>query len=221
MIDREEIQRQALALWERRADPRARGQLVLLALPYVRALAQRVMRSMRLHPSQETLDDLVAEACLKILTAAVDSYDPAHGSRWTTYCHQPALWAMNRWAKRFRSVISEPPKSRDVSIFNERLDLDDPEDPLTPVVERLRGSVEAPGVFADEDRARLYAAIAALDERERAVIEARLEGKTLIEVGAVTENTYHPESGGLSRERIRQIERDAVWRLRRLLKASE
>ena len=63
----------------------------------------------------------------------------------------------------------------------------------------------------DEAKNRELAdAIASLAPRERSILEQRLAGKTLQEIGEKI-------SGGRSRERVRQIESDAIRKIRRHL----
>ena len=80
-------------------------------------------------------------------------------------------------------------------------------DALAHVVAADLAEIEAPEVDVEtlELVAKLHAAIATLPDRVRVVVEARLEGATLREAGALI---------GVSGERARQVEQETIcaWR---------
>lgn len=80
-------------------------------------------------------------------------------------------------------------------------------DALAHVVAADLDAIEAPEVDVEtlELVAKLHAAIATLPDRVRVVVEARLDGATLREAGALI---------GVSRERAWQIEQKAICALR-------
>lgn len=177
---------------EQRADP---DRLVLHNTRLVVSIAKRyVDRGL-------PLADLVQEGLLGLMKAA-RRFDPARGWRFSTsatwWIRQAVVRALQDRSRLIRIPVRAAAK----------LDrLPDPACSLEPLIELLRAPAEK-----DEEPLREHVAWAlqALDERERTIVARRhgLDGKdpaTLAELGLAL---------GVSRERIRQIERRALEKLR-------
>lgn len=142
----------------------------------------------RVRPDHPDADEYRGVATLALVRAARD-YDPAKG-RFSTYACRAIINAVNcEWNYRHR-------KRRDA-----RRTVG-----LTDGVARWCGVRDKPGrMELDDERRdtmdRAATCLAALDERGADVLMRRASGMTLREIGADL---------GLSRERVRQIERDAI-----------
>jgi len=198
----------------RAGDRSALERLVRANRPYVLRLA-RAYRGRGV-----AFEDLVAEGNLGLLEAA-PRYAPARGTRFLTYA---TWWIRKRmlaaldgqartvrvpgrfWPSRWKGGMRPPPA----------VDL-----PLhglegAPVVERLR---DPAALHAEQDLlhreslSRMQAAVARLSAQERCVLDHRfgLQGdapRTLQETGVHLR---------ISRERVRQVEQQAIARLKRAL----
>ncbi len=169
-------------------------------------------------------EDLVGEGLVG-LVEAVSRFDPDRGTRFSTFAgpwiRKRVLLALYRqtkvvtpsayaWVRRRRETAAGKPVAPLVRI--ERLD--DPVGPGSPET-RLGRQADPRVVDAETELVRAEALrslrrfVVELPERERAILASRfgLDGsppKTLVEIGARM---------GLSRERVRQIERSAILRL--------
>lgn len=124
-------------------------------------------------------------------------FKPELGFKFSTYACRSILTVFSREVtrrKRFRDAEGHP---RDpVSLATRRGDLSDP-----------RGNAPPAGHVSDEVAEQFAIALAALDDRERFVVVMRItEGATLKEVGLIL--------GGLSKERVRQIQDKALAKCR-------
>lgn len=165
-------------------------------------------------PGVDPNDDDVWQAGALGLIRAVKDYDPSRGREFSTY----AYWWITSLIRRhaYDGLIHVPRRLLTRKAVGHKYH------PhvaaarrVGPIVSaRDEGAVNEPparprdAVAADERRAALLEAVARLPVRQRAVIEGRLEGRTLRAIGA---------SLGVSRERVRQHEADAHDGLRRML----
>lgn len=168
------------------------------------------------------LEDLLGEACMGLLEA-VARFDPDRGFRFMTY----AVWWVRRALVRAVSTQSRnvriprhraaaqdaPPWPREVSLADEGdaenpwsladlLEADD--EPLDDLVQR------------DEESRAVHEALDDLPDRQRYVLEQRF--------GLVTDETrtLKDVAGelGVTKERVRQIEGQALGKLERALRSS-
>lgn len=195
-------------------DRRALDRLVRAHLPYVRKVAGEF------RGRGVAYEDLVAEGSVGLLEA-VPRYTPAHGTRFITYAtwwirkrilaamegqarsvRVPGLFWPSRWKARTRPAAAV------------EIRLHGPDG--APLVEYLR---DPRAVHAEEDLVhreslhRMRSAVARLSAQERCVLDHRFglrgeEPRTLQETGAHLR---------LSRERVRQVEQQAIARLKRAL----
>lgn len=183
-------------------DRHARAHLVVSNLSFVLSIARRY-RGMGV-----PFEDLVADGALGLIEAS-HRFDPAYGTRFITYAtwwiRKRMLLALDRRSGCPGSPAAFP---REVPLEGEG---GGPLDYL------------ADGTAADGERtslrrerlAELDRALRGLDSRELEILRLRFgladdEQKTLAQVAAVV---------GVSRERVRQIERTALQTLRHMLEA--
>lgn len=184
-------------------------------LPQVRRLA-RTFRGLRV-----STEDLVAEGVLGLFEAA-SRFDPAHGVKFSTYASWWILKRMRESLGANASIVRIPryrrddgssrPYIRDVSL----------EEPA-----RVGGTLSLHDVLAEssiprpddelvreDGRRRLERLLESLPARHREVLVRRfgLDGRRPEPLAALAAEF------GLSRERIHQIEREAIERLRRLMR---
>lgn len=221
-------------------DPAIREQIILANTRLVRELASKF------HPrGAMTAEDLESEGFIGLMTA-VERFDPERGFKFSTYAtnwirqrisraladqaetiREPVHVQTKRaHAKRHAETEAKLPKtspsrpwrmiSLDKPILNE-FGSDDPDG------SSLADIIPAPQsqMFEDEIgerdylRSTLYAALATLSARERYVLTLRFglatEGQDCWTLEAVG------KSMNITRERVRQIERDALHELRRML----
>jgi RNA polymerase sigma factor (sigma-70 family) len=196
----------ALSAAAQRGDARAREQLIASQLPFVVYVAKQYQAR------GIDLEDLVQLGNVGLIRAAA-KFDPRKG-RFSTY----AGWWIRHFIRieleRHASQIRLPQRSN-------RKTKPKLEEAAERALAAIRKSVPAEEAFLiapdDRDRddlaesiAELRREVAALPERVRYVIESRLAGKTLKEIGGVLH---------VGRERVRQIEADAIAILRRRLGA--
>lgn len=202
--------------WRDERDLAARDRLVLAHLPLGRVLARRCKAR------GVGLDDLEQQAVLGLIKSA-DGFDPERGLRFGTY----ARWWVRtflddyvvRNARPVRPPLGRPRGERLSSIRTisfdqpaggeERSQLAEiiPDD--APLPDELAAAAIDGGTTSD----RLAAALAALDQRSRTVIESRFLGGAQLRVVG--------ERLGISKERVRQIESAALKRLRELIAEPE
>ena len=179
-------------------DWNARSRLVVSNLSFVLAIARRY-RGM-----QVPFEDLVAEGALGLLEAS-DRFDPAHGTRFITFAtwwiRKRILLALDRRSGRTRR--GSPPRVVPLEADTGRLGLlERLPDPAAPDAERT--------FLRKELLAEVHRALRRLRPREREILRLRFgldgeEPRSLVEAATVV---------GVSRERIRQIEWDALETLR-------
>lgn len=203
-------------------DPITRKAALIASVhPWIASLAMRYALSFGLGDSNA--DEIYAVGRVEALRAA-DTFDQRQGAKFLTYIAQGVAGAMRRAAVALKQPVHIPHNRRmEVGIalaiplaapagqFSRLGDGDD----LEPLVNFLRIDDAAPDPFACADLSdrteALTAALATLGERERAIFHGRFwQDRTLEAIGA----DYR-----LTRERIRQIERTALLKLRRLLVA--
>jgi RNA polymerase primary sigma factor len=164
-------------------------------------------------------EDLIHEGCLGLLKA-IDRFDPTRGARFMTYA---AFWVR----KRILDALAEQPRMVRVpryqrekkGTFPREVRLDEPIDAerVQTLGEKLADSRLLPAaetMIQHEAISRMRRELRSLSAREQAVLASRfgLAGEpamTLLEVG---------NRLALSRERVRQIENEALTRLRNALR---
>lgn len=182
-----------------------------------------------------SLEDLINEGNLGLIQAA-QRFDPARGVKFITYA---AYWirkalcqALSQQSSPVRLPRYQLLKSRrrkeekgpDKGIDRPPLVVTSLDEPASPGGEGTQADFLSDDSVEDPEEAavrldllsKVGALLDLLDEREKAVIVGRFglsgsEGRTLKQVG---------EAFGLSRERIRQIEREVRWKLRDRLESA-
>ncbi len=231
-------------------DPVARDRLVSSNLRLVVSLAKRFSgRGM-------TLGDLIEEGNLGLLRA-VDSFDPEHGVRFSTYAawwikqsikrailsnaqpiHIPTYMVelINQWRYTFADLESQLGRAPEleqmaeamkvpvgkakairqiVDVVNAGFQGDSFEENVGLDEAIEDGNAEMPGeaLGTEEELAKAVRLLGEIDEREANVLTLRfglngMEPMTLKEIG---------KRLGLTRERVRQIQRDALTALNELM----
>lgn len=163
--------------------------------------------------------DLVQQGFLGLLRAA-ELYDAELGS-WSTYASRWVFQSVNRWVQDRARVVRVPVYLQDrrraagERVHPACLSLDAPvhaDEDVDQTWHEVRSDPDAttPEDEADDrERAALLARLvwkAKLSPRERRVLALRSHGVTLDEIA---------DELGVSRERVRQVERDALLSLRR------
>lgn len=160
----------------------------------VRAYAPMIERAAERRASRGDVDDLAAEGSIALLRA-IDAYDASYGVPFSAYASRRVCEAMSRHAA-----------------------VDDPE---IDVADLPSGVQDSPEDFAAASesrrlvRADLIAAMASLTDREAEVISRRYfadEDTTTVAVGKAL---------GISGQRVREIERHALAKLRTLMPRPE
>lgn len=188
-------------------------------MPLVHLLAHR-LRGRARHLQRE---DLVQAGVIGLMRA-IEKYDPARGVAASTFLYPWIRQAMNRAIDNQDRDVRIPVGRLERRDSRERLPVevswdaplgDGSEPERRSLHDLIAGPSETPEREAEreQDGARLEAALAKLPARTRQVLRARYWGDlTLKEAGA--------EIGGLSRERVRQLEAEGLLQLRRALSAS-
>ena len=150
----------------------------------------------RFHPRQADWDDLRSEAFLA-LVRAVEGFNPWRGFRFSTYACSAIMRSLVHASKKVNRHRLHFPMELDI----ER-EVDAPEDPRAEL-------------YLDRLRQALDGNLGELTERESKVLAKRfpMDGAsrlTLEEIG---------DDFGLSKERVRQIQRTALTKLRTVLEA--
>jgi RNA polymerase sigma factor (sigma-70 family) len=190
-------------------------RLVEEHLPQVRRLA-RTFRGLRV-----STEDLAAEGVLGLFEAA-SRFDPLHGVKFSTYASWWILKRMRESLAANASIVRLPrhrredgaprPSIRDVSLeeparFGSTLSLHD-------VLAETSIPLPDEQLVREDGRLRVEGLLGALPPRHREVLERRfgLDGRHAEPLATLASEF------GLSRERIHQIEREAIERLRRLMR---
>jgi RNA polymerase sigma factor (sigma-70 family) len=182
----------------RRGDAGARERLILSQVPWVMYLARRLWK-----PHHE-LDDLISVG-LVALCRAVDKYD-ARLSKLTEFCRRPITWDIGNY-QRADTTVTRPAR-RNVK-HGARWD-----------AAKRCGTLVSDGICqalvdggcdeveAAEIAVKLRRVVAALNQRLSLIVEMRLAGCTLEEVG----RRCH-----LTRQRVCQLEQAAHVSIRKAM----
>jgi RNA polymerase sigma factor (sigma-70 family) len=184
-------------------------------LPQVRRLA-RTFRGLRV-----PTEDLVAEGVLGLFEAA-SRFDPGHGVKFSTYASWWVLKRMRESLGAHASIVRVPRYRRDdgsVRPFARDLSLEEPARAggtlaLHDVLAETATPLPDEHLVREAGRRRLERLLGALPPRHREVLARRfgLDGRRPEPLATLAAEF------GLSRERIHQIEREAIERLRRLMR---
>lgn len=148
-------------------------KLVVDYMPYATSLAGRYWR--RNKPFGSSPEDLQAAAYLGLCRAA-RAFAPEKGFKFSTYAHHRILGAIRDCACEARASRGYLRKGRG---------------PAGPAIVSLAEARRAaapegpPEISIRDQHAQLFKHLAALPERERMVVEAKMRGKSLREAGAL------------------------------------
>jgi RNA polymerase primary sigma factor len=211
LLTREE--ERALALRVRRGDRAARQELVRRNLGLVVAVARR----QRLGAVR--LEDVIQEGNVG-LVRAVDKFDPRVGTRFSTY----AAWWIRAYVGRFLKEARSAVRPRSGTVAQPDLSLDAPvgdEEGASSFLDQTEDARPGPEETLLASRVDLRVRESLSKVRSRIgplgwdIIHARLEQdppQTLEQIG---------RRWGLSRERVRQVERETMRFLHRYLERKE
>jgi hypothetical protein len=141
-----------------------------------------------------TPDEAVASTYYCLYRAALN-WDPDAGANEKTYIYSFCRYGLMNEANLLRYGTSKFRAGKAAVLFS---------DLTEKSASEIAGSVEV-GEFEELDAVRLHAAIGGLSELQQAVLRARLRGEKLAAIGRRI---------GMTKERVRQVEHVAVWRLR-------
>lgn len=202
-LPRDEEARLAKAM--RRGDLAARNALIESQLPYIVRLATPFVGP------HLPLEDL-AQVGVLILIRVLRKFRPSRG-RLSTFCTAPIRYAFLNYSVKHRSLISRPayrPAPHLSEAWDKALETTSIGDADSQEF-AVAGETPPALTYIEEDldeRRRLHAAIDELDPRQCKVLRGRLKGLLLRELA---------DELGVTRERVRQIELEAIKRLRRKL----
>jgi len=185
----------------RAGDVAAKQALVESCVPWMRKLARRACAD------QQQLDDLTQVAIVALIECLED-FDPGR-ARLTTYAVRPAIWRMRREMNAAGSVVSRSQnKNRKFARAWET---------AAHVGELPAGLLAryhdpAHDALLRDDLAQLAAVLRRLPPRLADILTRRAAGQTLQSIGSDL---------GVTRERIRQLEKRALTRVRKLMGANE
>lgn len=203
-LTREEERR--LARLASAGDQAARERLWRSQARYAAQLAHRFAANFGVES-----DEAVAEAWCHLLHL-VDRFDPQKNCRLSTLVGSAIGRHLLRWRNGCRLVALPSNATNWVAKYADKIAA--AQRPAAPIDE-LDWSEDRPTpahiAEQEEELDRLGAAIERLDPRERQVVQRRMKGDRLYEIGADL---------GVSKERVRQIEKQAHSRLRKELTAA-
>lgn len=177
-------------------DREAFNRLVESVTPYVISLARKMAR----HP--DDVDDLT-QCGLLIVMECLRSFDATKG-RLTTYVTNPIQWRLIRIRDCNSSVIYHPPYPRaEVPTQKYVPSFDDLSSRSKSDVDVVDDKEEF-----DHEYNILLEAMRSLPQRSQEIMEKRMNKITFNEIG---------ESLGLSKERVRQIEYNAIRKIRSMI----
>jgi RNA polymerase sigma factor (sigma-70 family) len=190
-------------------DTQSRNALIMRHFGFIHLLVRRQCRGCK---SAIDAEELIGEG-VHGMARAIATFDESKGFKLTTYAHLPITQRVRRAINQHDAVLKRPDnmpkgKQRDawLQATTPAIDVHDPALGLS-----LRDDGALSRLDLEEQRLISRWAMDQLEERERNVIVMRMvDGLTLAEAGAVL---------GLCRERVRQIERDAIARMRELVAA--
>lgn len=212
--------RECLTRWRTAGDEAAWHEAIGSNLPLVISVARRFMgRGLE-------LADLVQIGAIGLILALA-KFDMGYGTQFSTY----ATWWIQQtirrgllanglirvpcqWHQGTSRMSAEQLAAYQQLVRVERLDASDPRDNREtfwnsrhrePV---CRGPLPLEQLEKREQLLRLHLGLDRLSEREQAILQRRAHGETLDEIGRTL---------GLSKERIRQLEAEALYKLARAL----
>lgn len=149
-----------LRAWCNDRDRDARGRLIELHLPLVRALAHRFAYR------GELLDDLVQVGAVGLIKA-VDRFDPARGSSFAAYAVPTIVGEIRRHLRDRTQPLRLPRRDGDARLVVRSVPLDD-DATLSPEAER--------GLELGEERVLIEAGLRALPRRQRRIVQLHYFG---------------------------------------------
>lgn len=216
MIPKNDLQRRQLALWHRRHDPAAVVEMLDTLKPAMNNLA-----SFFGHLSGMDFEELKTE-CIAAFLRYLHAWDSDGKKTFFGFYYERMKWQLMAYTKMHQGTIKIPMRAWAKGVRGQRtISLDQPlRGPqkklgatLIDIIPDDRQSAAATfsKIALRDEVVRLRLAIESLPPRLRGIMEARLEERTLKEIG---------EEIGLTRERVRQLEEDAMHRLRRKIRAA-
>lgn len=192
----------------RAGDLRARDLLIESQLPWLKVISKKY--TCRHFP----LPDLFQHTVIELLNC-LETFDP-RVARLTTYLARPIRWRLFRLVKCCRLIhlpyvaqpkyVEQHAQARQMQAFTEGAEHRIPDGRHAP------DEILAEAEEQEHIRGRLHDALAKISNpRQQRILRCRLAGQTLAQIG---------RSEQLTRERIRQIEADALDQLRELLEAA-
>lgn len=183
-------------------------------LGLVRQIARAYSRACR----HLAYDDLFNEGVIGLMRA-LEKFDPARGHRFSTYAaywiRQGCARAIANQERTVRLPVWRLSANNAAGVSNAQhiVSLDAPIGDTADGVRTGHDIHAAPEAdepdFEPSEVAAVHTAVDELPDRERRVVRARLRGRTFRDVGSEI---------GVSRERARQVERDAHAAVRRRLR---
>jgi len=201
--------------WKQRDDDRALQSLALAYEPLISRMIGGLART------GVSMDDVRQEARCGLLEAAY-RFDPDKGFRFGTYARWWILAAITTYVAANRHILGRRTKQRSKIFASHFISLDAPMRPGGECAAELVPSEEAGPDLAVEQiidgermRSRLTSALNALNPREQLIVRRRHFSEKTDTLQTIADEMQ------VTPERVRQIERAALARLRKTLQAPE
>jgi len=202
----------------------AREKLIHSVLPLVIHIVSTKFSDSSSHVSR---DDLIQAGNVGAVLA-VDRFDPGRGTRLTTYAYRSIMNHVRRFRTEHGFLAVRAPTSYSSCGQRRRSQMDEQLKPFVRSISidkllpktRVNGDgLTVRSIMADPNSERHVAGVADADDRrwvmrlvrkhlssrQQHIIMSRARGRKLHEIG---------EELGITKERVRQIERLAIWKLR-------
>ncbi|NUT54679.1 MAG: sigma-70 family RNA polymerase sigma factor [Thermoleophilia bacterium] len=184
--------RELLQAWCAERDTEARGRLIELHLPLVRALAQRYASR------GEQMEDLTQVGAVGLIKA-VDRYDPARGSSFAAYAVPTIEGEIRRHLRDSARPVRLPRRARRDGQVVLAV-------PLESAPAASRDALAEHDLEQGEERALLEAGLRALPRRQRRIVQLHYFGN-------VSQRGIASELG-LSQVHVSRLLRDSLGKLR-------